>query len=174
MSSHKIPVQSDRLPNLNPIRTVANVCAPMTLLSIVVMTALLHKALTSRLYLHSHFISKLWLWALRFLMPRPTLILLVIREFQLTKWIAFLSWFPCHMKSLLKVSILFLTLQGKGNRDITYVGNASKKLFTNNTLPPRDKYCLFQIANLFSHLSSFNYPIHISWALYLKPKYNPK
>lgn len=71
------------------------------------------------LYLHNYFISKLWLWAVRFLMQRPPSFLDLIRISQLTRWNVFLWLLPCHMKFLQILSILFLTLLGKGKRDTT-------------------------------------------------------
>lgn len=67
--------------------------------------------------LHNHFIRRLLLCTLRFLTPKPPSFLPMSHS-HLTRSKDFLSLFHCHKKSLLKLSILFSTLFGRGKSNI--------------------------------------------------------
>ena len=66
---------------------------------------------------------------------------------------------PLHKKSHCNFSIQFATFPGKGKRERKYVGKDKSELLMSVTLPPLDKYILFQPANLLSILSRIGFEI---------------
>ncbi|KAG6660361.1 hypothetical protein CIPAW_03G100600 [Carya illinoinensis] len=109
-----------------------------------------HKASGCRLYLHSHLPKSAWLKVFTFFIPRPPLEKGRHTVPHLTRWYLNSSPKPPHKKSLSNFSIRLATLAGIGKRDRKYVGTLDRVLLIKVSLPPFDKYILFQLANLLS------------------------
>ncbi|KAL4626661.1 hypothetical protein ACB092_05G113200 [Castanea dentata] len=134
---------------------------------------LLHKASVSMPYLYNHFPSKAELKFPNRLKPNPPTYKGLHTLAQLTKCILGSPQIPFHKKSLCNFSIRFATLPNKGRRERKYVGKDESELLMSVTLPPLDKYILFQPANILSILSRIEFQTDksLNFAPNGRPKY---
>ena len=124
-------------------------------------------------YLHNHFPSKAELKLPNLLIPNPPTCKGLQTFAQLTKCILGSPPIPFHRKSLCNFSIRFATLLGKGRRERKYVSKDESELLMSVTLPPLNRYILFQPANLLSILSRIGFQTDkfLNFAPNGRPKY---
>ena len=124
-------------------------------------------------YLCNHLPSKAELKFSNRLIPNPPTCKGLQTLAQLTKCILGSPPILFHKKSLCNFSIRFATLPGKGRRERKYVGKDKSELLMSVTLPPLDKYILFQSTNLLSILSRIGFQTDksLNFAPNGRPKY---
>ena len=124
-------------------------------------------------YLRNHLPSKAELKFSNHLIPNPPTCKGLQTLAQVTKCILSSPLIPFHRKSLYNFSIRFATFPGKGRRERKYVSKDKSELLISVTLPPLDKYILFQPANLLSILSRIGFQTDksLNFAPNGRPKY---
>lgn len=137
--------------------------------------------------LHSHLPIRHLLWSLRFLITSSPPFLLILTQFQFTRWNFLASdhvpkkkkktvpqprHSNCWLKSISKPIDLLFHFSRDGNERHVGSGKLSSTLLTSVSLSPIDKYCFFQGDNLFSHLSIT--PAEIFLSFWLAPGGSPK
>jgi len=151
----RIPTSSDELPHPQP-KTLTGLeehYQPQEL-QYLESTTTLHLTSLSVPYRQNHLPRRARLNIRKFLISNPPSKIGAQTLAQLTRWYLNSLPIPPYKKSHWSFSIGLATQAGMGKRDKNYVGRSERVLLIRVTLPPFDKYIIFQLTNRHSIFST--------------------